>query len=134
MQAPGRTHPFSLPEDRKTHNRKIASHVLTANDQAVQLWDEVQAVLTERDAAHSAIGRPGLDWKKARGAVPNRFDGGVTDVNNIMEAQIGRFDTETLRILAAGETVPTDAEKHAAAQAYAAKTATDTALAIRKRR
>ena len=122
------------PEERKTRTRKVAAHALTAHARAVQLWNELQAVLTERDAAHSAIGHPGQDWKKARGAVPNRFDGGVTDVNSIMEARVGRFDTETLSVLAAGETVPTEAEKHAAAQAHAAKAAADIALAIRKRR
>lgn len=122
------------PEERKTRTRKIAAHTLTAHARAIQLWEELQSVLSERDTAYSAIGRPGQDWKKAHGAVPNRFDGGVTDVSNIMEARVGHFDIETLSILAAGETVPTEAEKHAAAQAHAAKTAAETALAIRKRR
>ena len=93
------------PEEQKTRNRKIAAHTLPTHAQAV-LWEELQSVLCERDTAYSAVGRPGRDWKNARGAVPNRFDGGVTDVNNIMEARVGRFDTETLSILAAGETVP----------------------------
>lgn len=122
------------PEERKTRTRKIAAHTLTTHARAVQLWEELQSVLSERDAAYSAIRRPGQDWKKSRGAVPNRFDGGVTDVSHIMEARVGRFDIETLSVLAAGETVPTEVEKHAAAQAHAAKAAAETALAIRKRR
>ena len=81
-----------------------------------------------------SIGRPGQDWKSARGAVPNRFDGGVTDVKHIMEARVDRFDVETLSILASGETVPTTAEKNAAAQAHAVKAAAETAQAVRKRR
>lgn len=66
--------------------------------------------------------------------MPNRFDGGVIDVQQIMEARVGHFDVETLSILASGETVPTTAEKNAAAQAHAAKVAAETAQALRKRR
>lgn len=122
------------PEERKTRSSKIAAHTLAKHTQAVRLWEDLQQVLTDRDAAYDAIGRPGQDWKSARGAVPNRFDGGITDVKHIMEARVGRFDVETLSILASGETVPTTAEKNAAAQAHAAKTAAETAQALRNRR
>lgn len=121
-------------QERKACSKKIATHAIEKHRESARLWAELQEVLTDRDQAYDGLGRPGHDWKKAIGALPNRFDGGVKDVKNIMDARVGAFDVVALSALASGESLPTQAERDAATQNRADQAATEIAQAVRRRR
>lgn len=79
-----------------------AGAALELQAEAGPLWERLQKVLADRDEAYRYAGSPGRDWKTHWNARPDRFDGGVTDVKQIMDARM-TFDTRALQDVLIGD-------------------------------
>lgn len=116
------------------HRKNVAANrALELHARAVELWDELQQILTERDTAYSICGSPGRAWTTQRGARQDRLDGGITDAKTIMDARIGGFDVQAVDTVANGGKVLTEAERAQAARAAAEDAHQSSAKAVRAR-
>lgn len=117
--------------DPAARRRAAASFAIGRQEEAERLKSDLLRVLTERDEAFVAAGKPGFHWSRRSGEGPNLI---ISQVERGLALWVDGFDTAAAGRAADGEKVMTEAEIDAADQEEADRINRRTASAARTRR
>lgn len=117
--------------DPAARRRAAASFAVARQEEAERLKADLLRVLTERDEAFVAAGKPGFHWSRRGGEGPNLT---ISQVERGLSLWVDGFDTAAAGKAADGEKVMTEAEIDAADQEEADRINRRTAAASRSRR
>lgn len=117
--------------DPAARRRAAASFAVARQEEAERLKADLLRVLTERDEAFVAAGKPGFHWSRRGGEGPNLI---ISQIERGLSLRVDGFDTAAAQRAANGEKVMTEAEIDAADKEEADRINRRSAAAARARR